>query len=177
MPSMNSPLASLSVDLADAAATDALGARFAAVLRAPLHLQLHGDLGAGKTSFVRATLRALGHVGPVKSPTYAIVEGYSLIPALRASENDSRIAFYHFDFYRFNRDEDWLDAGLREYFAANAVCAVEWPENAGALLPPPDLALHLDYADDGRRARLDAYSERGRECLDAMANPAPEPRP
>ncbi|WP_085315087.1 tRNA (adenosine(37)-N6)-threonylcarbamoyltransferase complex ATPase subunit type 1 TsaE [Derxia lacustris] len=168
---MNSPLATLAVSLPDAAATDALGARLAAVLRAPLHLQLHGDLGAGKTSFVRAVLRALGHAGPVKSPTYAIVEGYSLEPNLRTTENDSRIAFYHFDFYRFNRDEDWLDAGLREYFAADAVCAVEWPENAGALLPAPDLALHLDYADDGRLARLDAYSERGRECLNALASP------
>ncbi|WP_034410436.1 tRNA (adenosine(37)-N6)-threonylcarbamoyltransferase complex ATPase subunit type 1 TsaE [Derxia gummosa] len=169
---MNAPLATLAIELPDAAATDALGARFAAVLRAPLHLQLHGDLGAGKTSFIRATLRALGHTGPVRSPTYAIVEGYSLAPALRASENDSRIAFYHFDFYRFNRDEDWLDAGLRDHFADNAVCAVEWPEQAGELLPPPDLALHLDYAGDGRHARLDAFSERGRECLNALASPA-----
>src|SRR5256885_2112195 len=82
-----------------------------------------------------APWRALGVQGPVKSPTYAWVEPYSV----------SRLDLYHFDFYRFDKKTEWLSSGLREYFRPDAVCIVEWPERAGSVLPSPDLALRLDY--------------------------------
>src|SRR5207249_2706923 len=93
-------------------------------------LHLSGELGSGKTTLVRGLLRALGVQGPVKSPTYAWVEPYSV----------SRLDLYHFDFYRFDKKTEWLSSGLREYFRPDAVCIVEWPERAGSVLPSPDLA-------------------------------------
>jgi tRNA threonylcarbamoyl adenosine modification protein YjeE len=73
---------------------------------------LDGDLGAGKTTLVRAVLRAFGHAGPVKSPTYTLVEVYVV----------SSIYLYHFDFYRFNEAEEFEDAGLGEYFRDDSRC-------------------------------------------------------
>ena len=119
---------------------------------------LDGDLGAGKTTLVRALLRARHHAGPVKSPTYTLVEIYVI----------SRIYWYHFDFYRFNFPEEFLDAGLGEYFHDDAVCLVEWPEKAAGYLPAPDLRLRFHYADAGRKLELLAYSREGRACLKAL---------
>jgi tRNA threonylcarbamoyladenosine biosynthesis protein TsaE len=146
---MSSPdhTASLPTLLADTAATTALGAALARLLQPGMTIYLHGDLGAGKTTLVRGLLRALGHSGPVKSPTYTLVELYVF----------SRYIIYHFDFYRFNRPEEWLEAGLDEHFNAQSVCLVEWPEKVGALLPPPDLEVMLQVvdapADTGARAQ------------------------
>jgi len=155
--------------LDDLAATDAFGARLAhaidEVRAAPgfsgLHVQLLGDLGAGKTTLVRSTLAGLGHTGRVRSPTYTLVEPYSL--AREAGE----LELYHFDLYRFADPAEWLDAGFREYFDRGAICLVEWPQKAGALLGTPDLVLALEPLDDDRRL-LDAraYSESGKACLE-----------
>ncbi|MBL8393944.1 MAG: tRNA (adenosine(37)-N6)-threonylcarbamoyltransferase complex ATPase subunit type 1 TsaE [Candidatus Accumulibacter sp.] len=119
---------------------------------------LDGDLGAGKTTLVRALLRALGHVGPVKSPTYTLVEIYVI----------SRIYWYHFDFYRFNFPEEFLDAGFGEYFRDDAVCLVEWPQKAAGYLPPADLVLRFHLAERGRTVDVVAFSEEGRACLQAL---------
>ena len=155
--------------LDDLAATDAFGARLAhaidEVRAAPgfggLHVQLLGDLGAGKTTLVRATLAGLGHTGRVRSPTYTLVEPYSL------ARGAGELELYHFDLYRFADPAEWLDAGFREYFDAGAICLVEWPQKAGALLGTPDLVLALEPLDDDRRL-LDAraYSESGKACLE-----------
>ena len=124
---------------------------------------LDGDLGAGKTTLVRALLRGLGHTGPVKSPTYTLVEVYVV----------SSIYWYHFDFYRFNDPTEFEDAGLGEYFRENAVCLVEWPAKAAGHVPPADLALVFRFAGDtpesGRVLELRAHSEAGRKCLSAFA--------
>lgn len=149
--------------LAGVAATHALGAALAAVLKSGLTLYLHGELGAGKTTLVRGLLRALGHTGPVKSPTYALVELYVF----------SGYILYHFDFYRFNRPEEWLEAGLDEHFNRDSICLVEWPEKAGKLLPPADIDVVIEVleSDDtnaeepARRITLNAHSERGTSCL------------
>ena len=106
--------------LADAAATERLGGLLAGCIRPGLVIYLEGDLGAGKTTLVRALLRALGHQGPVKSPTYALVEVYVI----------SSLYLYHFDFYRFGSPEEFVDAGLGEYFRVVSVGLVEGPENA-----------------------------------------------
>lgn len=127
-----------------------------------LQVQLVGDLGAGKTTLVRATLRGLGHTGRVRSPTYTLVEPYVL--ARPAGE----LALYHFDLYRFTDPAEWADAGFREYFDSGAVCLVEWPQRAGALLGVPDLvfSLDLDSEGEGRVLVARAYSETGKACLE-----------
>jgi len=128
-----------------------LGAALAVGVEPGRTLFLSGGLGAGKTTLVRGLLRALGVAGRVKSPTYPLVELYRL----------SRLNFYHFDFYRFKNEAEWQDSGFREYFNAQSACVVEWPERAGASLPAPTLAIRLEIAGTGRRARLSAPSPAG----------------
>lgn len=148
--------------MADEAATLALGASLGAGLAPGLVIYLEGDLGAGKTTLVRGLLRGLGDTGLVKSPTYTLVELHVV----------SGLDLYHFDFYRFNQAEEYLDAGLDEYFSGKGICLVEWPDRAAPYLPPPDLRVHLTVRGSGRAAVLFAGSERGRQCLTAMPSPA-----
>lgn len=149
--------------LADAQATEALARRLAPRLEPGFVLYLSGDLGAGKTSFVRALLRALGFAGRVKSPSFSLVESYDL----------SKFRLYHFDFYRFDSGQDWLDAGFEEFIGAPNVAIVEWPERAAGTLPTPDLHLFLrfggDAASEERFVEAAAGTERGRACLKALA--------
>jgi tRNA threonylcarbamoyladenosine biosynthesis protein TsaE len=144
-----------SLELADEAATLRLGAALAAGIAPGRVLHLSGELGAGKTTLVRGLLRELGHAGRVKSPTYPLVELYGL----------SRLNLYHFDFYRFKDRAEWLESGFRDYFNAQSACVVEWPERAGGLLAPPDLAVRLEIAGTGRRAGLHASSPAGEAWL------------
>ncbi|MBI5921916.1 MAG: tRNA (adenosine(37)-N6)-threonylcarbamoyltransferase complex ATPase subunit type 1 TsaE [Betaproteobacteria bacterium] len=141
--------------LPDEAATLAYGASLAPFLTPGMQVRLEGDLGAGKTTVVRGLLRALGYENKVKSPTYTLVELYVI----------SQLHLYHFDFYRLNEPEEYLDAGLDEYFQGTAICLVEWPDKAGAYLPSADLRLELSLERNGRLARLSAFSEKGRQCL------------
>ncbi len=141
--------------LPDEAATLRLGAAFAAGAANGLALHLRGELGAGKTTLVRGLLRALGYPGRVKSPTYTLVEPYT----------DLRLNLYHFDFYRFNDRSEWLNSGFRDYFNAESLCIVEWPERAGDLIAPPDLDILLEYQDEARRATLNARSPMGEAWL------------
>ncbi len=147
------------VALPDAAATERLAARVAALLEPGFVLFLSGDLGAGKTTFTRGLLRALGYPGRVKSPTFTLVESYDL----------SKFQLYHFDFYRLSSDRDWLDAGFDDLVGGSGVAVIEWPERAAASLPPPDLRLRLEFdtagGEQARVARLEAGSPRGLECL------------
>jgi tRNA threonylcarbamoyladenosine biosynthesis protein TsaE len=164
--------------LADEAATLAFGERFAKAIESVraalsrsgnafhgLQVQLVGDLGAGKTTLVRATLRGLGHTGRVRSPTYTLVEPYALA---RPQDEGGELALYHFDLYRFTDPAEWADAGFREYFDSGAVCLVEWPQRAGRLLGVPDLVFSLDLDSDGNGRVLvaRAYSEPGKACLE-----------
>jgi tRNA threonylcarbamoyladenosine biosynthesis protein TsaE len=119
-------------------------------------IALDGPLGAGKTTFARHLLRSLGASGRIKSPTYALLEPYEL-PRLKAS---------HLDFYRFNDAREWIDAGLRDVFAQPGLKLAEWPDKAGALLPVPDLCMHISPLDDGRReVAVHANTPRGVELL------------
>lgn len=119
-------------------------------------IELRGPLGAGKTTFVRHLLRALGVEGRIKSPTYTVLEPYER-PGLTIS---------HFDFYRFEDPREWEDAGLRDIFAAPGLKLVEWPQNAEALLPRADLRLSIDALDESaRRVTQQALTPRGRELL------------
>ena len=123
-------------------------------------IELHGPLGAGKTTFARHLLRALGVRGHVKSPTYALMEPYE------ARVEGGRFAVSHFDFYRFDDPREWEDAGFREVFASPGLKLVEWPEKAAEFLPPPDLRIAIEPRDDASRdVRLDAETARGAELL------------
>lgn len=145
----------LTLHLACEADTERLGAALAPALQPGLVIHLEGDLGAGKTTLTRALLRALGHTGPVKSPTYALVEVYKLL----------NLYLYHFDFYRFEHPEEFVDAGLAEYFRDDSVCVVEWPDKAAGVAPSPDLRIGLRHEGDGRRVELLPVSEKGALCL------------
>ncbi|MEO8311087.1 MAG: tRNA (adenosine(37)-N6)-threonylcarbamoyltransferase complex ATPase subunit type 1 TsaE [Caldimonas sp.] len=124
-------------------------------------IELHGPLGAGKTTFARHLLQGLGVEGAIKSPTYALMEPY------RAGTAAGGFDIAHFDFYRFDDAQEWEDAGFREVFANPGLKLVEWPEKAEGLLPPCDLRVWLAPRDggDARDARFDALSETGRELL------------
>ena len=129
-------------------------------------LTLHGDLGAGKTTFVRHLLRALGVSGRIKSPTYAVVEPHRAPPGPAWPQG---LAVSHFDFYRFGDPREWEDAGFRELFADPGLKLVEWPEKAGSLMPAPDLSIELAAQDDdSRRVRLKAQSAIGLALIEAV---------
>ena len=155
---MHSPDVTVKYPLPDEAATLRLGSRLASALRPGLVIYLEGDLGAGKTTLSRAVIQALGHRGTVKSPTYSLVEVYVI----------SSLYLYHFDFYRFESPEEFLDAGLDEYFNDASVCLVEWPERAQGCLPAPDLRLHLCHAGGGRLLEARASTPKGESCLNAL---------
>lgn len=145
-------------DEAACAASAAHTAAQPAVRRA--FIALHGPLGAGKTSYSRHLLRALGVAGRIKSPTYALVESYT------GHAGGEAFDIHHFDFYRFEDPREWEDAGLRELFAAPGLKLAEWPDKAGALLPPADLHLHIEpQPDDSRRVCAQAGTPLGLELL------------
>jgi tRNA threonylcarbamoyladenosine biosynthesis protein TsaE len=149
---------SLRLRLTDEAATQSLGARLAKLVKPGFTIYLSGDLGAGKTTLVRALLRALGYAGKVKSPTYTLVEAYAI----------SNLNLYHFDLYRIREPREWLDTGFREHFTPETVCLVEWPEMAGDLLPPPDLLIRLRFKGQDREADIRAESPEGGRCIEAL---------
>ena len=151
-----SPIVESPLFLADEAATLAFAQRFAADVQPPCSVALVGDLGAGKTTFVRGVLRALGVTGAIKSPTYAVMEPYELEGGM----------VWHFDFYRFNDAQEWEDAGFRDVFASRGLKLAEWPEKAEGLLPCPDLRIAIEpLANEARRVTLAAYTPRGLEIL------------
>lgn len=135
--------------LAQAEQTAALGARLARGLPDRGSLHLHGDLGAGKTTLVRGLLQALGHAGPVRSPTYTLVEPYRL---------DGGRQLFHLDLYRLADPEELELLGLRE-LTAEGFLLVEWPERGAGVLPPPLLAIHLAPRGSGRSARLEPAAQ------------------
>ena len=119
-------------------------------------IELHGPLGAGKTTFVRHLLRALGVKGRIKSPTYAVLEPYQV----------GELAISHFDFYRFEDARELSDDGFRDVFAAPGLKLAEWPEHAAALLPAADVRLRIGVREDGSRTvQVEAATARGLELL------------
>jgi len=124
-------------------------------------VELHGPLGAGKTTFTRHLLQALGVTGRIKSPTYAVMEQYPL---------PDGPAISHFDFYRFEDPQEFEDAGFRDVFGAPGLKIAEWPEQAHGLLPLADLRIDIALSDDEpgdgpRQVRLAAQTSLGLELL------------
>ncbi len=134
------------------AAMEAFGGKLAHACPSGSILHLNGELGVGKTTLVRGFLRALGHIGKVKSPTYTIVEPYQI---------DGHI-IYHFDFYRLGDPEELDYLGIRDYLENNAICLIEWPEKGGTFTPPPDVQIQIVYQHtDTRFLELKANTDIG----------------
>jgi len=138
--------------------TEQLGAALAPQLRAGLVLFLHGELGAGKTTFVRGILRGLGVTGAVKSPTYTLVEPYTL----------ARFTVYHFDLYRLNDPEELEFLGIRDYLAGSGVCLVEWAERGAGVLPAPDVDIAIERREEERVVRFTSRTENGATLLHGL---------
>ncbi|KPV40204.1 hypothetical protein AN478_08750 [Thiohalorhabdus denitrificans] len=138
---------------------EGLGEHLAASLRPGMVIHLRGEIGAGKTTLVRGLLRGLGVEGPIKSPTYTLVEPYKGYAG----------PIYHFDLYRLSDPEELQFFGAEEYFCPRCICILEWAERAGGVLPPPDAIIETSYLDaEGRRIRLKAGSEAGRSLVEAF---------
>jgi tRNA threonylcarbamoyladenosine biosynthesis protein TsaE len=154
--------ASLDFVLPDVAATDALAVALARSFPGAIHsgavIYLRGDLGAGKTTCVRGLLHALGVTGPVRSPTYTLVEPYRV----------GDMNFVHIDLYRLQTPLEADELGLRDYCESGHLLLIEWPERGGSALPAADIDLGLRYADSGRSAILSARSPLGLAWLDNL---------
>ena len=150
--------------LPDEAATIAFGQEVLDALPVDLAgwtMLLHGELGAGKSTFARALIRAAGHLGPVPSPTYTLVEPYSL----------SRGNIYHVDLYRVSDEEELRYLGWNEL--ENGCRIVEWPDRAPGITEQADLALTLTYEGEGRTADLVGLSDRGKTLVSRLMPQGP----
>ena len=150
---------SLEISLNDTADTERLGKALADLRPAPVVIYLQGDLGAGKTTFSRGFIQAYGHRGPVKSPTYTLIEPYDL-PMGKV---------FHLDLYRLNDPSELEFLGLEDLLVQGGVCLIEWPERANPHLPPAELTIQLSHVTRGRIAQLHAHSARAQEWLHALA--------
>ncbi len=148
----------LSLTISGPERQEALGAAMAAVCQGGCVIYLEGELGAGKTTLARGFLRGMGHCGPVKSPTYTLVEPYEL----------PQRSCYHFDLYRLGDPAELEYLGMRDLLQGDAVLLVEWPERGEGELPPPDLVIHIRHQNNARRISLEARSGRGEEVVQGV---------
>lgn len=153
-----SPPPRRTLEVPDAEAMVSLGQRLGQACAGGGLVFLSGELGAGKTTLVRGVLRGLGHGGPVRSPTFTLIEPY------RCGE----LPVYHMDLYRLADPEELEYVGVRDYLAPGTLCLVEWPERGAGYLPGPDLTVRIELADPGRRLSLEPATPRGDEILDRL---------
>lgn len=150
---------------ADAIAMQTCGARLGTCLTPAAIIYLRGDLGAGKTTLVGGVLRARGHIGAAKSPTYTLVEPYTLGTHGTLGE----LQLYHFDLYRLRDPEELEFLGIRDYVAAGATLLIEWPERGAGMLPPADLTVAIALGDTARELTFHAHTDAGERMLRCLA--------
>jgi tRNA threonylcarbamoyladenosine biosynthesis protein TsaE len=140
---------------------EALGARLARVGLQTGVIGLEGELGTGKTTLVRGWLRALGVKGPVRSPTFTLIEPYEV----------SQGQVYHFDLYRLSNPEELEYLGARDYFVTGSLCLIEWPERGKGWLPPVDLTIKIEFSDrgQGRRVSLVSHSAVAERLISSLS--------
>ncbi|MDF2866981.1 MAG: tsaE [Gammaproteobacteria bacterium] len=144
--------------LLDEQATLKMGEGLAQVCSVPCIIFLQGQLGMGKTTLTRGFIQGLGVRGTVKSPTFTLVEPYDLV--------DKQV--FHFDLYRMNEPEELEYIGIRDYFAQNSICLIEWPERGQGILPAADLICQLSLHSAGRLLNLYAHTELGNSILQKL---------
>ncbi|MBF8778952.1 tRNA (adenosine(37)-N6)-threonylcarbamoyltransferase complex ATPase subunit type 1 TsaE [Pseudomonas fulva] len=152
-------MSGITLYLADEPATVAFGARLAAITGGHGVIFLEGDLGAGKTTLSRGLIRGLGHQGPVKSPTFTVVEPYEI----------GEVRAYHFDLYRLVDPEELEFMGIRDYFEGDPLCVFEWPDKGEGVLPKPDLTITISPQTGGRSLALSPQGARGEAWCAALA--------
>ena len=155
---MSTSFTSIKRELPDVEATIQFGKQLAAGLTQGCVVYLHGELGAGKTTLVRAVLQGLGYQDRVKSPTYTLVERYDV--------NERTV--FHFDLYRLADPEELEFMGIRDYLDNNALVFVEWPERGAGFLSQADIDINLAYQQDGRRIECVALTANGGACLHSL---------
>jgi len=160
----------MSIFLADEHATTLFGQHLAKVCQAAfpengLNIHLYGDLGAGKTTLVRGLVQYFLPQAKVKSPTYTLVESYPLDKPAAADADHRLKQIYHFDLYRLTDPEELEFMGGRDYFAANALCLVEWPSRGEGWLAEPDIEITLSYQPDGRKIDLVGHTATGKDLV------------
>jgi tRNA threonylcarbamoyladenosine biosynthesis protein TsaE len=146
-------------DVLDEQAVADLASEFASQVSAPLVVYLQGDLGAGKTTFARAYIHALGFSGYVKSPSYGLLETY------RAGGQD----ILHLDLYRIEDPEELEYLALRDLYGANTVLMVEWPDRGENYLPKPDLVLEFGEKNETRFVVCRAFSKQGKQLAEKIS--------
>jgi len=143
----------------DANETALLGEKLAKIVRTGDLIFLQGDLGSGKTTYMRGFLRGLNFTGKVKSPSYTLLEQYEL-----------ELTINHFDLYRFKDKREWDDAGFSEFINNNDVNVIEWPEKADDLIPISDLTIFFNFLDEKKRKIvIEGNSSRGIKCIDLLS--------
>lgn len=153
-------MAQFQCELKDEAATLMLAQRVAQYVTGGQTMFLHGSLGAGKTTFSRGLINALGHSGTVKSPTYTLVEPYQL----------AALKVYHFDLYRLRDAEELEFMGIRDYFRNDSLCLIEWPEQGQGYLPVADLDIHLTFKSEHRSVSINANTPAGATIIKALTD-------
>jgi tRNA threonylcarbamoyladenosine biosynthesis protein TsaE len=146
------------IDLPNERASEQLAERLSGSLSAPLILTFSGVIGAGKTTFIRAMLRALGVSTAVKSPTFSLVESYQT----------DHLLVHHFDLYRIHDESELEYIGFRDYFAESTVCCIEWPERISHFFGKVDMAFTFDLKGDGRELHAEALSPEGTTILSTL---------
>ncbi|MFC3908789.1 tRNA (adenosine(37)-N6)-threonylcarbamoyltransferase complex ATPase subunit type 1 TsaE [Legionella dresdenensis] len=150
----------LEIELPDEDASNQLATVLAACLQAPAVITFAGEIGAGKTTLIRAMLRALGVTSAIKSPTFSLVESYQI----------KNLHIHHFDLYRIQDEAELEYIGFRDYFNDSAVCCLEWPERAVYSLAETDLRLALTMQGNGRLLKIDAASAIGEKILACLVS-------
>lgn len=148
-----------SIFLANEVETNALARQLVKLAKPGLKLYFYGEIGAGKSTFIRAFLKELGLNERIKSPTFSLVEPYQ----------KGELHIYHIDLYRIVSLYELEEIGLLEYFNQDTICCVEWAERGEAMLPTPDLQFYLDIHNSGRFLKINAQSEVGQKILDKIS--------